>query len=220
MIDLSQYSGTDEDVKVTFRDDTSFTGKFFLYDKMKDTYRFASKESLNRIITRNGTSIFSSYKDIVKVEPVNPKPMKIDLSEYVNKEVTVTLKNGATYTGTFSENIAYKVYRFSYVQSFNFYSFKDGTNYYQNQFYDIVKVELVNPEKPKQIPLNTLESKTLHTIASTLTPEAIKYIESHDKYAEVMVNLLEEFLEKNLGNSTGELPFMIFDRIFLNKGTN
>jgi hypothetical protein len=147
MIDLSQYSGTDEEVKVTFRDDTSFTGKFFLYDKMKDTYLFASKESLNRIITRNGTSIFSSYKDIVKVE-------------------------------------------------------------------------LVNPEKPKQIPLNTLESKTLHAIASALTPEAIKYIESHDKYAEVMLNLLEEFLEKNLGNSTGELPFMIFDRIFLNKGTN
>jgi hypothetical protein len=147
--------------------------------------------------------------------------MTINLSQFVGKTVDVTLKKGATHTGMFYETKSHKFYRFSYEQGCCNYSFfKDGTNYCQNHFYDIVKVELVNPEKPKQIPLNALESKTLHTIASTLTPEAIKYIESHDKYAEVMVNLLEEFLEKNLGNSTGELPFMIFDRIFLNKGTN
>ena len=140
MIDLSQYSGTNEEVKVTFRDDESSTGKFFLYDKERDTYLFESK-TLNRIITRN------------------------------------------------------------------------GTNYYQNQSYDIVKVELVNPEKPKQMPLNALDSKTLNTIASALIPEAIKYLEAHEKYAEVMQALILEFVENNLGDVNGELPFIIFDKL-------
>ena len=143
MIDLSQYSGTGEEVKVTFRDGNSSTGKLFLYEKKTDTYLFTSK-TRNAIKTKSGIGLGTSYDDIVKVEPVNPK-------------------------------------------------------------------------QPKQMP-NALESKTLHAIASALTPEAIKYIESHDKYAEVMQALIIEFVEKNVGDVNGELPFMIFDRMFLAKG--
>ena len=147
MIDLSKYSGTNEEVKVTFRDGNSSTGKLSLYDKGEVTYLFTSKKSLSRINTWNGINVLSSYNDIVKVE-------------------------------------------------------------------------LVNPEKPKQMSLNALEPKTLNTIASALTPETISYIESHEKYAEVMLALIIEFVENNVGVANNELPFMIFDRIFLNKGTD
>lgn len=150
--------------------------------------------------------------------------MKINLSPFVGRTVKVTYTNGGEVFGIFTV----KEFLPSHTKQYRLVDknqnrisdhYISGNCYYFTKK-NIVKIELVIPEQPKQMPLNTLESKTLHAIASALTPEAIKYIESHDKYAEVIVNLLEEFLEKNLGNSTGELPFMIFDRIFLNKGTN
>jgi hypothetical protein len=93
--------------------------------------------------------------------------------------------------------------------------FNNGLNYYQVSAFDIVKIEPVNPQ-PKQRSLNTLDSKTLDTIATALTPGVINYIESQEKYAEVMQNLIMEYVEKNLGNVNVELPFMIFDMIILN----
>jgi hypothetical protein len=150
--------------------------------------------------------------------------MKIDLSQFVGKTVKVTYTSGKEAFGVItvrkflpSQSLSYRLVDENQNRISDHYV--SGKCYYFRKTSDIVKIQLSTPEQPKQMP-NTLESETLHAIASTLTPEAINYIESHDKYAEVMVNLLEEFLEKNLGNSTGELPFMIFDRIFLNKGTN
>lgn len=150
--------------------------------------------------------------------------MTINLSHFVGKTVKVTYTNGGEAFGivTVKEFLPSHTKQYRFVdknQNWISTHCQSGNCYYFTKN-NIVKVELLTPEKPKQMSLNALESKTLHAIASALTPEAIKYIESHDKYAEVMVNLLEEFLETNLGNSTGELPFMIFDRIFLNKGTN
>jgi hypothetical protein len=43
-------------------------------------------------------------------------------------------------------------------------------------------------------------------------------VESHPEYAEVVQALIIEYVEKNLGNANGELPFMIFDRMYLAKG--
>ncbi len=139
----------------------------------------------------------------------------IDLSHYVNKEVKITLKGGYLLIGRL-----YPMefcYRFRY-EGGNLSYHRNGTNYWHLDKYTIVKIEPVNREKPKSITPNTLDSKTLHTIASALTPEAIKYIGSHEKYAEVMQALIIEFVEKNLGPENGELPFMIFDRMFLVKG--
>jgi hypothetical protein len=67
---------------------------------------------------------------------------------------------------------------------------------------------------------NELESKTLHTIASALAPGAIKYIQQHEEYEEVMISLIKEFVENNFVDAQGELPFMIFDmcRMYLAKG--
>jgi hypothetical protein len=142
--------------------------------------------------------------------------MTIDLSHYVNKEVKVVLKNGSTYIGRFSPWA--DRYRF-YFDVCNLSYSGNGTNYWKIYQYDIAKIELVTLE-PKQNILNALEPKTLDAIASALTPEAIKYIESHEKYAEVMQALIIEFVEKNVGDVNGELPFMIFDSMFLARGRN
>jgi hypothetical protein len=141
--------------------------------------------------------------------------MEIDLSQYIDKDVKVTCQDGTIHRGQFSYHSALcNDFVFRTVEAIpNAYIFRKNGEHWFNYSNNILKIELVDPE-----PKLTLDSKTLHTIASTLTPDAIKYIESHDDYAGVMVDILAEFVEKNLGNSTGELPFMIFDRMYLAKG--
>lgn len=145
--------------------------------------------------------------------------MNIDLSQHVNpeKEVIVTFR-GNDLTPARGKIMLYDKNDDRYVFSYNGFDklyHRSGLNLFSLRF-DIVKIEPVIPEKS----FNTLEPKTLQAIATALTPEAIKFIESHEKYAELMQTLIEEFVDKNLGNYNGELPFMIFDRMFLSTEVN
>lgn len=154
-----------------------------------------------------------------------PKPM-IDLSKYVDKAVRVTLYENTIYTGELrvygtKEILGREVETYVFIPSGrgSLLYYKDGGNFFDCEL-DIVKIEELNEgqdQNPQQ-KTNSLEPKTLHTIASALAPEAIKFVESHEKYAEVMTELIEEFVKTNLGEVNAELPFMVFDRIFLAKG--
>lgn len=143
--------------------------------------------------------------------------MTIDLSQFVGKQVKATFQNEETHFGKIV--LGYKdvdqIYKLILPDNTYFSYFVDGIDFYQANEYNIVKIELAEPVPIK--PTNKLNPKTWNNIASALTPDAIKYIESHDKYAEVMINLIEDFVEESMGITDGELPFMIFDRIFLNK---
>ena len=142
----------------------------------------------------------------------------IDLSQYIDKEVKVTRQDGSIHTGKFSWYIKFNNEFVFITNDQNNYLYRKGGEHFFTAYCNIVKIELINPEKPKQMPTNALESTTLNTIATALAPAAIKYVESHEKYAEVMQSLIIEFVEKNLGDVNGDLPFMIFDRMYLARG--
>ena len=135
----------------------------------------------------------------------------IDLSDYVNKEVTITLEYGDSYVGTI-KYYGLNCWRFFDLSGNFLMSFSvDGKR--MDSTRKPIKTIKVNEPKPTE----SLDSTTLNNIASVLTPATIKYIESHEKYAEVMMALITEFVENNFSNVNGELPFMIFDKMFLNK---
>jgi hypothetical protein len=95
----------------------------------------------------------------------------------------------------------------------NFIYFYSGQIFFNGSPHlkDITNIQLSVPEqKPMN---NTLDTNTPHSIAAALKPGAIKFIESHEKYAEVMTQLITEYVENNLGDANGELPFMIFYNI-------
>jgi hypothetical protein len=143
--------------------------------------------------------------------------MTIDLSQFVGKTVDVTLNNEQTHLSVKVKANKSDVYPYAVAgATYTKEGYFCANWQYESYQHDIVKIELVDPE-PKQITLNALETKTLDAIATALVPKAIKYIESHERYAEVMQALIIEFVEKNLGSENGELPFMIFDRMFLVK---
>jgi hypothetical protein len=218
-IDLSQFVGKTVDVTLN-NEQTHLSVK--VKANKSDVYPYAvagatyTKEGYFSVNWQYGRhSHVETISDIKEIKLSTPEqPMNIDLSQYVDKDVKVILKNDRTQTGRLQLRGNYYNFYFGYC----LYSyFRNGTSYWNNSHFDIVKIELVDPE-PKQITLNALESKTLDAIATALVPEAIKYIESHERYAEVMQALIIEFVEKNLGSENGELPFMIFDRMFLVKG--
>ena len=146
--------------------------------------------------------------------------MALDLSQFVGKTVDVTFRDG-----TVRKECSFEISRPMWaigvmVPQFNLKSAYTEFNYFVSghvnfngnaHVNDIINIQLSAPEqKPMN---NTLDTNTLHSIAAALKPGAIKFIESHEKYAEVMTQLIEEYVEKNLRNVNGELPFKIFDNI-------
>lgn len=153
--------------------------------------------------------------DIVKIQLSTPKPM-IDLSKYVDNDVKVTTCNNEVYIGKLRPYV---------TNSYEFYPEGRGTLLYYNNGENycstgrnIREIEILDADPNLSDPEHSLEPEALSMIASALTPGAIKFVESHPEYAEVMQALIIKYVEKNLGNANGELPFMIFDRMYLAKG--
>jgi small nuclear ribonucleoprotein (snRNP)-like protein len=222
-MNLSDY--VNKEVAITLANGSTYIGKFtrckYYYE-----FRYNDPDLGDRFCNYNesGTHLYLSKEyDLISIKVNERTP--IDLSQYVNKEVTITLANGSRFTGEFHGGFAtgynYDFYGFgkasadvSYLMSFD----KTGVPKNKENSH-IESIRELNPTKQvnKKDCLDSLESKTLQCIASALTPEAIKYIESHEKYAETMMELIQEFLKTNLGEIKGELPFMMMDRIYLNK---
>jgi hypothetical protein len=146
--------------------------------------------------------------------------MALDLSQFVGKTVDVTFRDGTVYKEC-SLEITRPIWFFCVlIPQFNLKSAHTEFNYFSSgqvnfngsaHVNDIISIQLSALE---QKPMNNmLDTNTLHSIATALKPGAIKFIESHEKYAEVMTQLIEEYVENNLGDANGELPFMIFDNI-------
>jgi small nuclear ribonucleoprotein (snRNP)-like protein len=223
-LNLSQFVG--KEVNVEFRD-----GKILL----------------NALVSANGSEPYPytigrlSYKidgcyydrglphdyDIVKIQLSTSKPQPmIDLSKYVDNVVKVTTCLNEVYIGKLRPYVT-NLYVFYPEGRGTLLYYNNGENYYSTGR-NIREIEILDadpnlsdPEQgPQQTPkkANPLEPEALSTIASALTPGAIKFVGSHPEYAKVMQALIIRFVEQNLGNANGELPFMIFDRMYLAKG--
>ena len=82
--------------------------------------------------------------------------MTIDLSQFVGKYVKVILKDGRTQTGRLQLRGNYYNFYFGYC---HYSYFGNGTSYWNNSHFDIVKIELVNPEQPMNIDLSQYGNK-------------------------------------------------------------
>jgi small nuclear ribonucleoprotein (snRNP)-like protein len=218
-IDLSEFIG--KTVDITLRNGESLFSTLvevginttFPYNVLEECYK------------RDGSwdYVDGNELDIVEIKLSTPEPKPIiDLSKYVDKKVKVTTYGNHVYVGLlhyYGDDKVNNSYVFHPQDRPNLLYYEDGNNYFSAGL-NIVKIEILNENQAQnqQQKANSLDPQILHTIASALTPEAIKFVESHEKYAEVIQALIIEFVEKNLGSANGELPFMIFDQMYLAKG--
>lgn len=141
----------------------------------------------------------------------------IDLSKFVDKEVYLTLRNGEAYVTKIGQTHS-KTYPFYFIKnSPEYMNFtREGKFLTDNKKsdYDIIRIEH-RYEKPTMT--EPLKDETMRTMVRCLTPEAIRYIQGHEKYAELIFTLFDEFLSEKLGEVNeqvkGEMSCFFIDGI-------
>lgn len=123
----------------------------------------------------------------------------MDLSNFIGKAVQLTFRNGEKCTVVIKKTCGgIEAYPFNFVYNDEFMNFtKEGKflHRYEDSQYDIIKIEHYYT-KPMTEPL---KDETMRTMVRCLTPEAIHYIQGHEKYAEVIFSLFNEFLSEKIG---------------------
>lgn len=131
--------------------------------------------------------------------------MTVDLSQFVGKEVVVTLDSGEEFTTTIKKDK--NKTPFSYHIN---HPSRDNITYTNSGLTDTYMYPNIVEIKPQHTTTNPdLEYETLKGIQECLAPEAIKYIESHDKYAELMCELLASFMKEKFGNIKSDVQCQI-----------
>jgi small nuclear ribonucleoprotein (snRNP)-like protein len=130
----------------------------------------------------------------------------IDLSQFVNKEVVVTLKNGEVYDTKICNNYK-QIFNSIYSYQSTIYPYtieakdctytytKDGKHYidYSPSDLDIVDIQL---KVKKTMPLS---EHTVNRLAEALAPEAVEYITSSEEYTQFMAEMTFKFLTEKMG---------------------
>lgn len=158
----------------------------------------------------------------------------INLSKLVGKLVVFTLRNGdegmkVVELTEFAEGFDKSVHLTNpYTLKGHSFSYRADGLRFENQTtdWDIVFVAEVSANPDPTFELPDVDSKAqdkpaklsfaaMSGIAAALLPEAIDYIELNEKYAELMVELIGQFMQERLGimddGLRGELSFMIMD---------
>lgn len=136
----------------------------------------------------------------------------INLELYLNKEVVVRLQSGETRTGQVKysniKNNPDTRYIFENVSHYNKFGqayCSDGSRSDGIRIFDIVEIKLLND--------------TACTIASALKEEALQYVQSDNRFADVVVKLLDEYIKENIGvlnkNLKGDVIQSILDDLIL-----
>ena len=169
---LSQYLG--EEVIITHRDGSKETGVVKMNFKPLNVY-----EVCNVTYNYNGQrhTLKFAHRDIVNIELV--KSMTIDLSNYLDKEVTITFRDGYKYTGVIEKSVLDN--RRPYTIFSRLY-YKNGKRYDDASSLDddIIHIELTQKPMTKYEQLQTeiKELKALREKEDAKIKELEKEIES------------------------------------------
>jgi hypothetical protein len=145
--------------------------------------------------------------------------MTIDLSQFLDKEVHITLRNGNQCKVYIQDtNDDYYFAQGEYLDDhFSYFCryLKNGVSSSETvtSLWDIIKIEHTYTK-----PMNeSLKCETLKGITKSLLPELIRFVESHEKYAEVMYQLFDEFMTEKFGDMKpeikGEIACMFMDSL-------
>jgi hypothetical protein len=160
----------------------------------------------------NGNTQIIEYKN-----NNNNKKQMINLEEFVNKEVHITLRNDEEYVTTIKKYGAHIYsYCFEHPCGQPFTYTQEGINdlSMQRSSLDIVKIELKQPQKAMT---QQLSDATIQKLADALLGEAVKYIETDEEYIETTVSVINRFLIERMGqmdeNLLSDICIGIFEQI-------
>ena len=128
--------------------------------------------------------------------------MTINLEDFVDKEVIITLNNGQVIETTVHKESDWYVGSYPYYYQYKDkernvvrISRKNGIN--DNYLYNIKSIQLKNQYKP----MTKLSDKAFRNLVNALTSEVISYIEKDERY----VNFMQEVIPDALSDLMGQL---------------
>ena len=126
--------------------------------------------------------------------------MNINLEDFVDKEVIITLNNDQVIETTIRKESDWYSYPYYYQYKDNERNVvriyrKNGIN--DNYPYNIKSIQLKNQSKP----MTKLSDKTFQNLVNALTSEVISYIEKDERY----VNFMQEVIPDALSDLMGQL---------------
>jgi hypothetical protein len=201
-------------------------GSMYLVDTRKlsgeendELLNYPPNEKTQEILNKYGMTLDScEYHKIMEDAEEVEETMKIDLEEFVNKEVVITLRNGEEYVTTIKKYAAHLYsYCFKHPCGHHFTYTQEGINdintSMQRAPLDIVKIELKQPQKQ----MTPLSDATIEKLADALTDDAIKYLELDEEYIETLVSVINRFLTDRMGQMDdtllSEICLGIFEQI-------
>jgi small nuclear ribonucleoprotein (snRNP)-like protein len=140
----------------------------------------------------------------------------INLENYLNKEVVIKLQSGATRTGQVrysdikhNPDVKYTFENVSHYNKFGQAYSSEGNRNVVIREYDIVEIQ----------PTNNTAYVIASVIASALKENALQYVQTNNKFADVVVELLDEYIKENIGvlnkNVKGDVIQSILDSLVL-----
>lgn len=214
-IDLSQF--LDKEVIVTNNLGHTRTGTLSLGEKIRGyAYKLHTEYGQDIHYNENGYCFTPNDPELYKIKTIClKKPMTIDLSQFVDKEVTVTLRGSEEYVATIKKhdnpNISYPFYfRHPFGEQINYT--QSGCHGYRHL--DIIKIEhhYTKPMKTTELPESTIEK-----LAEVLSPDAVKYITGTEEYVTFMSEMLSKFVRERMGNLNPEVECELVTAMGVNK---
>lgn len=149
-------------------------------------------------------------------------PMTINLENFVDKEVIITL-NGGKKAQTIIQRNSDSLYAYWCTIDGGIRSYtKDG--FYDIEYdspFNIESIQLKN--SPKELNMTKLSNRTFQQLADTLTSDVIDYLHEDERYVLFMQEVIPDALSHLMGeldeNLKCELSMAIMDRMAL-KQTN
>ena len=176
------------------------------------------------LLKKHGMTLDScEYHKIMEDAEEVEETMKIDLEEFVGKEVIITLKNDEVIETEINKDGSetYPYYCRTGRIIYDSYPRYEQYDICGTGLFDIVKIELKQPQQPQQPQkaMTPLSEATIHKLADALTDDAIKYLETDEEVIETLVSVIGRFLTDRMGQMDeyllGELSVTIFENFDL-----
>jgi hypothetical protein len=135
--------------------------------------------------------------------------MIINLEEFVNKEVVIVFQDGSRKETVIGRDKSKGEYPYFIKGKYGDTHYYSQSGYNWNPSFCDYRGNIVDIVLKKSQKTMALSDKTIKNIASTLVPEAVKYVYESEEYVQFLTEQFTKFMNKKIGPMNHEVAIEI-----------